>query len=133
MGVTHRKSVRKPSGGRLRRTKKKRKYEKGSLPTHTTIEDDEKKNKIKITRTRGGNSKVRIVATSFANLIDPKTHKAKKAKIITEKENPANRNYARRNIITKGSIIETEAGVAKVTSRPGQDGTVNAVLMEEKN
>ena len=132
MGVTHRKSVRKPSGGRLKRAQKKRKYEKGSLPTNTTIEVDEKKNKNKIKRTRGGNNKVRVVTTAFVNLMDPKTHKAKKVKIITEKENPANRNYARRNIITKGSIIETEAGVAKVTSRPGQDGTVNAILVEEK-
>jgi small subunit ribosomal protein S8e len=46
-------------------------------------------------------------------------------------ENPADPNYARRNIITRGALIETSEGTAKVTSRPGQDGQVNAVLVEE--
>ena len=46
-------------------------------------------------------------------------------------ENPANPNYARRNIITKGAVIETSAGEARVTSRPGQSGQVNAVLLDE--
>ncbi len=45
-------------------------------------------------------------------------------------ENPANPNYVQRNIITKGAIIKTSAGNAKVTSRPGQDGTINAVLVK---
>ena len=45
-------------------------------------------------------------------------------------ENPSNPNYARRNIITKGAVIETSEGSARVTSRPGQDGQVNAVLVE---
>ena len=36
----------------------------------------------------------------------------------------------RRNILTKGAIIETDAGKAKITNRPGQEGTVNAVLVE---
>jgi small subunit ribosomal protein S8e len=36
----------------------------------------------------------------------------------------------RRNIVTKGAIIETDAGQARVVSRPGQDGQVNAVLLE---
>ena len=44
-------------------------------------------------------------------------------------ENSANPNYVRQNIITKGSVIETEKGKAKVTSRPGQHGVVNAVLI----
>ncbi|MDO5821049.1 MAG: 30S ribosomal protein S8e, partial [Methanobrevibacter sp.] len=33
------------------------------------------------------------------------------------------------NIITKGAIVETEIGNAKVTSRPGQDGIINGVLL----
>jgi small subunit ribosomal protein S8e len=45
-------------------------------------------------------------------------------------ENPANPHYVRRNIITKGAVIKTELGNAKVTSRPGQDGVVNAALIE---
>ena len=41
-------------------------------------------------------------------------------------------SYVRRNIITKGAIVKTEAGLVKITSRPGQDGTLNGILVEEK-
>jgi small subunit ribosomal protein S8e len=34
------------------------------------------------------------------------------------------------NVITKGAIIETEDGLAKVTSKPSKDGVVNAVLIK---
>jgi small subunit ribosomal protein S8e len=53
------------------------------------------------------------------------------ADILDVAENPADPNYARRNIITRGALIETSEGRARVTSRPGQDGQVNAVLDEE--
>jgi ribosomal protein S8E len=53
------------------------------------------------------------------------------SKIVTVKKNAANPNYVQRNIINKGAMIQTEAGLAKVTSRPGQDGNVNAVLVKE--
>jgi len=36
----------------------------------------------------------------------------------------------RRNIITKGAVIKTEKGPARVTSRPGQHGIINAILLE---
>jgi small subunit ribosomal protein S8e len=32
--------------------------------------------------------------------------------------------------VTKGAVIETGEGRARVTSRPGQTGQVNAVLVE---
>ncbi len=67
-----------------------------------------------------------------ANVYDKKTKKFYKTKIKNVAENPANRHYVRRNIMTRGAIIETEKGKAVVTSRPGQDGTVNAVLILEK-
>jgi len=44
--------------------------------------------------------------------------------------NPSNRDYDRKGIITKGAIIETELGLAVVTSRPGQEGVINALLTE---
>ena len=65
-----------------------------------------------------------------ANVYNPKTGKVKKTKVMTVKSNTANPNYVQRNIITKGAMVQTEMGVAQVTSRPGQDGVVNAVLME---
>ena len=43
--------------------------------------------------------------------------------------NAANLNYVRRNVITKGAIIDTSEGRARVTSRPGQTGQVSAVLV----
>ena len=63
------------------------------------------------------------------NVVDPKTKSSKKVKIKTITENPANRNFVRRNIITKGAVIETELGKAKITGRPGQDAAINAVLL----
>jgi small subunit ribosomal protein S8e len=73
-----------------------------------------------------------LLSVDIANVYNPKTKKYSKEKIVTTSANPANRHFARRNIITKGSIIETEKGKARITSRPGQEGTVNAVLIEEK-
>jgi len=65
--------------------------------------------------------------------LNPKTGKYVKARITAVVETPANREYARRGIIVKGSIIQTEVGKAKVVSRPSQDGIVNAVLIEESS
>jgi small subunit ribosomal protein S8e len=46
-------------------------------------------------------------------------------------KNPANKDYERRGVITKGALLETEIGIAKVISRPGQDGVINAVLIKQ--
>ena len=77
----------------------------------------------------GNSQKMRLLSMDIANIFDPKTKKYQQVKIKTILENPANRHYVRRNIMTKGSVIDTEMGKARITSRPGQDGTVNAVLV----
>ncbi|MCL4480239.1 MAG: 30S ribosomal protein S8e, partial [Candidatus Thermoplasmatota archaeon] len=77
----------------------------------------------------GGNTKVAIRRAEFANLYDPKEKKMSRVKIITVKENPANPHYVQRNIMTLGTVIETEKGLARITSRPGQVGVINAVLL----
>ena len=64
------------------------------------------------------------------NVVDKKTNTVKKVKILTVKSNPADPNYVQRNIMNKGATITTEIGDAVVTSRPGQDGAINAVLLE---
>jgi small subunit ribosomal protein S8e len=51
-------------------------------------------------------------------------------KILGVAKNPANKEYERRQVITKGALIKTELGLARVTSRPGQNGVVNAVLVK---
>ncbi len=65
------------------------------------------------------------------NLLDQDNKKTAKLKIIRVTKNPANKDYERRGVITKGAILETEIGIAKVLSRPGQDGIVNAVLIKQ--
>jgi small subunit ribosomal protein S8e len=46
-------------------------------------------------------------------------------------KNPANKDYERRGVISKGALLETESGLAKVISRPGQDGCINGVLVKQ--
>jgi len=72
-----------------------------------------------------------VVYSDVANVSDSKG-KTTKSKIVRVKKSPANRDYERRGVITKGAVIETEAGEAVVTSRPTDDGVVNAVLTKSK-
>ena len=115
---------RKQSGGRKRAYRTKRRYEKGSFPIETTHGEIEKK----IQRTHGGNTKTRVFSLNQANVSNPSTGKTEKTEITRVIRNPANVDYNRRGVITKGTIIETPIGTAKVKSRPGQNGLVNAVL-----
>ncbi len=127
MGYYHGNDLKKPSGGKKRPYRGKRKYEAGRPPTETRLSEREAR---KIIRVRGGNSKIRLKKAVYANVIDPSSNKAQKAKIIRVLETPAHTEFARRGIIIKGAIIETELGKAKVTSRPGQDGVINAILLK---
>lgn len=105
--------------------KKKRKFQMGREHTETLVGERRSK-KIRV---MGGDIKTRLYAAIYANVFDPKNKKSKKVKILSVIENRANPHYVRRNIITKGAIVETELGKVRVTSRPGQNGTVNAVLV----
>ena len=120
-------SKRKVSGGRIRLHRKKRPFEIGREKQFTIISEPKCSKK----RTRGNNSKLRLLGIEMANVIDRKSKKTKRVKVLTVVENSANPFYVRRNIINKGAIIETEIGKAKVTSRPGQDGVVNAILISK--
>jgi small subunit ribosomal protein S8e len=128
MAVSHAHGLKKPTGGRKRKSRTKRKHELGSLPTNPSIAEKKAK---KTQRGMGGNTKVKLKRIDVANVYDPASKKHQVVKIRTERENPANRNFPRRNILTKGAIIETEIGAARITSRPGQHGVVNAVLIGE--
>jgi small subunit ribosomal protein S8e len=119
------KSGRKPSGGRLILARGKRKSEAGREQSDTTIAPV----RTKKIETLGGNHKMRILRGDVALVSDPKTGTAKSAKIETVKDNKANLHYMRRNILTKGAVIKTELGDARITNRPGQDGIVNAILL----
>ena len=125
MVLTQYRAKRKVTGGRYKSHRNDRQFEKSGHPSLTKIE----KRRVKKIRKMGGNRKIVLLSTDTANLYDPKTKKYQKVKIKTSLENPANRHFVRRDILTKGAVVETEAGKAKITSRPGQDGAVNAVLI----
>ena len=127
MAISQFRSKRKVTGGKYKKLVKKLKN-KGNLPSLTNLAQKH----IKTDRTRGGHTKVKLLANDIANVFDPKTKKYEKLKIITITENPANRHFVRRNIMSRGALIKTEKGIAKITSRPGQEGTVNAVLTGQK-
>ncbi len=129
MGIYQGNDMKKISGGRKRPARGKRKYEMGRFPTFTTLSDRERRVKQRV---RGGNIKIRLKEALYANVTDPETGESKKVRILSIESTPSNREFARRGIITKGSIIETEVGRARVTSRPGQDGVINAVLVKKK-
>ena len=118
---------RKDSGGKKRANRKKRRYEKGFFPAETTLG----KHKSKIIRKHGGNEKIRLLAVNQANISDS-SGKTAKAEILRVIKNPANVDYDRRGVITKGTMIATPLGTARVTSRPGQDGIVNAILVSKE-
>ena len=128
MSVYQGNDFRKVSGGRRRPHRMNRKYELGRFPTMTVVGENEE---VETLRVRGGNIKIRCKKALYANVTDPSTNTTKKVKIIKVVETPANRELARLSVITKGTVIETEAGLARVTSRPGQDGVVNAILIKE--
>jgi small subunit ribosomal protein S8e len=123
VGIWQGRSRRKRTGGRLRPIRKKRRFEIGREQQHATLGGGT----VKRYRVRGGNLKLRILTTQTINVFDPATKKMQKAKVITVRENPSNPNYVQRNIITKGAILETELGLVRVRSRPGQDGVLNGV------
>ena len=103
MSVWQGRSRRKSTGGLYRSARKKRKYEMGREPIETHVAEEAFR--IKKVRTRGGNLKVKVVRTGFANVLDPETGICKKVKIITVRENKANLHYVRRNVITKGELL----------------------------
>ena len=122
-------SKRKISGGRYHLYRKKKLRELGGYPAETKIAELEKRKKQRI---RGGSFKYRLIFSHYANVYDPETGVSQKVEIIDLEHNPASRDFTRRRIITKGAIIKTELGLAKVTSRPGQHGVVNAILIKEE-
>ncbi len=116
---------RKLTGGKKRVYRSKKKYEAGGYAAETILGEP----KRKITRGLGGNQKVKVLTDKYASVTDPKSGSTQKTEIVRVVRNIANVDFNRRGVITKGAEIETELGLAKVTSRPGIDGIINAVLI----
>ena len=114
----------KISGGRYIKSRKKKLYE---LPGKKRIVrlGEEKKKTVK---TRGGNKKTFLFKAKMINLMI--SGKMKRTEIKNVIETPSDRFLARQNVLTKGTIVETDLGKAKVTNRPGQEGSVNGILIK---
>jgi small subunit ribosomal protein S8e len=118
----------KPSGGRRHVYRKKRKFEQGAFPVETIMGEQ----KRKVVRGRGGNLKIKVLSEKQVCVTDPKTGKTEKTEVARVIRNPANIDYDRRGVITKGAVVETPLGQARITSRPGQHGILNAVLISSE-
>lgn len=124
MAVWQDRSQTKKTGGKTRSYRKSRKYDLGSKFSEPEVGDQ----KVIVKDTRGGNKKSIAKRSEAVNLsVDGEV---KKAEIESVESNNANPNYVRRSILTKGTVIQTNEGEARITSRPGQDGVINAVLTE---
>ncbi|MGC8479063.1 MAG: 30S ribosomal protein S8e [Candidatus Micrarchaeia archaeon] len=123
----HSKSKRKLYGnGKLKKkSRDKKRFEMGGYFASTKLGAENKINKV---RGRGGNIKNKLKYVAFANLLTDNGYK--KVKITSIIESKDNRNFARLKIMTKGTLIDTEAGKAIIINRPGREGMVNAKLVK---
>ena len=114
----------KITGGRRHPLRTRRKYEMDRYPNEALVGEQ-----ITVTRkVRGKNNKTGIKTIDSVNLAI--NSKVKRVKIIRVLENGTNSDYKRRGVISKGAILETEEGKCRVVSRPGQSGTVSAILVK---
>lgn len=123
MAISQSRSRRTVSGSLYRPYRKKRENELGRDPTNTKLGN----RKVKRLRVLGGNYEWCLLGDDHVNVVSE--GKCKKVKINNVIETPANRNFVRRNIITRGTVVETEIGKVKITSRPGQEGGLNGVIV----
>ena len=114
----------KISGGRYHKSRKKKLHELPGQKRIVRLGED----KRKTVKTRGGNKKTFLFKAKKINLLV--SGKVKSVEIKNVVETPSNRFLARQNVITKGTIVDTELGKARVTNRPGQEGAVNGVLLK---
>ena len=118
------KQGRKISGGRYNKNRKKKTYE--TVGQRKIVKLGEEKRKMR--RVKGGNRKAFLLGIKTVNV--KKEGKTEKADIKNVTETPSNRFFARQNIITKGTIVETSLGKVKITNRPSQEGNLNGVLKD---
>jgi small subunit ribosomal protein S8e len=118
---------RKKTGGKKRAYRTHRVYEQGRQPVETLFGETQRKEVKGISRI----SKIKLVKADYVNVSNPETGTTERLEILDVVSNPANADYNRRGVITKGTIVRTENGLAKIVSRPGQEGSLSAVVYEE--
>ena len=115
---------RKVSGGKYRKRRKKKMYELPGQRREVGLGMEKRKNK----RVMGGRKKTFLLR---ANMINVKVgNKIQKLEIRNVLETPSNRFLARQNILSKGTIVQTEKGKVRITNRPSQEGMINGILIE---
>src|SRR3989344_7705226 len=131
----HMKSRKKKSGGTrksIRRSDKRLAW-RGGDAAETTIAAEKDAIVRNFKKGLGNTSKVKLKAEKFVLAVNPSTKKQEKLEILAVVENNADRQYARRNIITKGAVLKAKSGkgefFVKVSSRPGQSGIVSGVVL----
>ena len=130
MAKWHGISSRKPSGGRLKRPSRYRGKRKTEISSENQFAFVGDKDARKLYRKTAGSQTVRVLSVKNINVNKPKEGKTVRAKITNVVRNDADTNYVRRNIVTKGAIVETDVGQVRVTSRPGMHGVVSGILLE---
>lgn len=118
---------RKKTGGKKKAYRTKRLHEAGRHPVETKHAETARKIETGRSRIR----KVKLESAKYVNVSDPSTGRTERLEILDVVRNPANVDYNRRGVITKGVIVRTENGLARIVSRPGQNGVLNAVVYEE--
>jgi small subunit ribosomal protein S8e len=124
MAVWQDRSRTKKTGGKTRSYRKSRKHQLGGEFSEPSVGEEKRINK----RTRGGDQKTVAKRNETVNVA--KDGEVVKAEIESVEENPANPNYVRRSLLTKGAVVETSEGRVQITSRPGQDGVINGKMVE---
>jgi len=115
----------KITGGHRHPLKSRRKFHIDRFPNEALMGEQ-----TTVTRkTRGNNRKTAMKTANAVNIVIA-DGKIKSSEIVKVLENQTNNDYQRRGIITKGAIVETKDGKCRIVSRPGQDGTLNGILLK---
>ena len=115
----------KITGGHRHPLKSRRKFHIDRFPNEALMGEQ-----TTVTRKTRGNNRKTAIKTANAVNIALAGGKIKSSEIVKVLENQTNNDYQRRGIITKGAIVETKDGKCKIVSRPGQDGTLNGILLK---
>ena len=118
-------------GGRLKRPSRYRGKRRTEISSENQFAYVDEVDKRKNYRKRANSQTVRVLGANSININDPKTGTTVSTTINGVIENDADPNYVRRNIITKGAIVDTDKGRVRITSRPGMHGVVSGVLLED--
>ncbi|HKL24588.1 MAG TPA: 30S ribosomal protein S8e [Candidatus Nanoarchaeia archaeon] len=121
------KTGRKITGGKYKKPHKKKLQERPGEKKTIYLGEEKRKSK----RSMGGSKKTFLLKGKYISIPTSSGKKHKKLEIKNVVETPSNRFLARQNILTKGTIVETPEGNAKITNRPTQEGTINGVFVKE--